>query len=273
MYVPVMQIRNSEVIIYREWMGPRRIPSDKPKQFQQGLQYSGQMTSGAVKRLRRCVSLLVQKSKNRVIYNPVVKRRHRFRIGFVTLTVANQGNDTAKEVYKNCMAPWLRWARRAGMADYVWKAELQDRGALHYHVATNEFLHWKDIRDTWNKYQRKAGYLDKFVHEQGHYIANSTDVHAMRKVKNIERYLTKYMQKGVGEAAIKGKTWDASKNLKAANYYATEMTPANLDRIRAVAQKELKGEFATIYRIPQDSANYFLDSIQRIEYSSHLKMI
>lgn len=273
MYIPVMQVRNSEVIIYREWMGPRRAPTGQPKQFKQGQAYSGAMTDGAIKRLRRCVSLLVQKSPNRMIYNPVTAGRHRFRIGFVTLTVAEQGKDTAKDVYKKCMAPWLRWARRAGMEDYVWKAELQQRGALHYHIATNEFLHWKDIRDTWNKYQRKAGYLQKFAQAKGHYHANSTDVHAMRKVKNIERYLTKYMQKGVGAAKINGKTWDASTNLKQAKYYATEMTPANLDKIRSIAQKEIKGEFSTIYRIPQDAAIAVLDTYQRQEYHSHLKSI
>jgi len=273
MYVPVMQVRNSEVIVYREWYGPRKAPSQMPNQFKQGNAYSGQMTSGAIKRLTRCVSLLVQKSKNRMIYNPVTESRHRFRIGFITLTVAEQGGDTAKEVYQKCMAPWLRWARRAGMADYVWKAELQQRGTLHYHIATNEFLHWKDIRDTWNKYQRKAGYLTKFAQEKGHYHANSTDVHAMRKVKNIERYLTKYMKKGAGAAKIQGKTWDASTNLKQAKYYATEMTPANLDKLRRICQAEKKGEFATIYRIPQDAAAAVLDQYQRQEYYSHIQSI
>jgi len=273
MYVPVMQVRNSEVIVYREWMGARRARTGMPKQFQAGNAYSGAMTDGAQKRLKRCVSLLVQKSKNRMIYNPVTEGKHRFRLGFVTLTVAEQGEDTAKEVYKKCMAPWLRWARRVGVKDYIWKAELQQRGALHYHLATNEFIHWKDVRDVWNKYQRKAGYLTKFAKEHGHYHANSTDVHAMRKIKNIERYLTKYMQKGVGDSRIQGKTWDASTNLKQAKLFATEMTWKNLDRIRAIATKEVIGEFSTIYRIPQDSAVAVLDSIQKQEYYSHLKQI
>jgi len=206
-----------------------------------------------------------------MIYNPVTEGRHRFRIGFVTLTVAEQGKDNAKDVYQNCLAPWLRWARRAGMADYVWKAELQQRGALHYHIATNQFLHWKDVRDTWNKYQRRSGYLGNFARKHGHYHANSTDVHAMRKVKNIERYLTKYMKKGIGDARIKGKTWDASTNLKKAKYFATEMTPSNLSKLRSICQAEKIGEFATIYRIPQDSAAAVLDKYQQQEYYSHIK--
>jgi hypothetical protein len=273
MYVPCLQVRNSEVIVYREWTGPRYPKKEMPEQFKPGKAYSGRMTDGAAKRLKKCVSLLVQKSKNRMIYNPVVNRRHRFRIGFVTLTVADQKSDTAKDVYKKCMAPFLRWIRRNQVKDYVWKAELQDRGTIHYHIAVNEFLHWKDVRDTWNKYQRKAGYLTSYAKKNGHYHANSTDVHAMRKVKDIERYLTKYMMKEDPKQQIDGKTWDASKNLKDAQYFTTELTPRNLEMLRSITRKELQTDHCTIFRIPQDSAFAVLDNIQRIEYSTHLKQI
>lgn len=268
----MLQVRNSEIIVYEQWMGPRS-PHNQDKIFGGRAAYSGQMTSGSEKRLKRCVSLLVQKSPRISIWNPVAECHHPFRLSFITLTVADQKTDSAQKVYKNCMSPWLRWARRSGVKDYVWKAELQQRGALHYHIATNQFMHWRDVRDVWNKYQRKAGYLDKFAKREGHYHANSTDVHAIRKVKDIERYLTKYMQKGVGNSNIKGKTWDASKNLKQSNLFSTEMTPANLAKIRRISTKEIPTDHCRIFRIPQDSAIAVLDNVQKREYTNFLSQL
>lgn len=272
LYVPMLQIKNSEVIVYKEWRGPRTYHNqDNP--FSDRAAYSGSVTDGSVKRLKKCISLLVQKSPRISIYNPVAKCHHPFRLSFITLTIADQKRDTAKDVYKNCMAKWLRWARRAGMTDYVWKAELQQRGALHYHLSTNMFMHWEEVRDVWNKYQRKAGYLDKYAKQNGHFKANSTDVHSIRKVKDIERYLSKYMQKGIGNSSINGKVWDASKNLKQSKLFSTEMTPKNLQLIRSIAKKKIESDHCTIFQIPQDSATAVLDNIQKAEYSQFLKSL
>jgi hypothetical protein len=159
------------------------------------------------------------------------------------------------------------------MKDYVWKAELQERGSVHYHLSTNMFMHWEEIRDAWNKYQRKAGYLDKYVKVNGHYHANSTDVHSIRKVKDIERYLSKYMQKGIGGSKIKGKIWDASKNLKQTKLFSTEMTPRNLQLLRSICKKQIETEHCTIFRIPQDSAGACMDRIQKAEYKTFIKSL
>lgn len=274
MYVDVMQVRNSEILLYREWYGPRYKPEPKVNPFEElPKAYSGKVTDGAAKRLKKAVSLLVQTSPRKRIFNPVTGRHQAFRLNFVTLTTADSLGEIGQEVTKKCLAPFLRWGRNAGAKSYVWKAELQERGAIHYHVATNTFLHWKDIRDTWNKYQRKAGYLAKYAARNGHYHANSTDVHAMRKVKDIERYLTKYMMKQDGEKTINGKIWDCSQNLKSSKYFATEMTPANLEKARKIAIREARSEHCTIIRIPQDSVNYILDPVQQQEYRIHLSSI
>ena len=111
------------------------------------------------------------------------------------------------------MKPFLRKLRKNGDFSYMWKAELQKRGQLHYHLATNTFLPWTDIRNGWNNLQRSAGYLQKYGLKHKHYDANSTDVHGIYKVKNISAYLSKYLSK-TGDSKLKGKVWDCSKDLK-----------------------------------------------------------
>lgn len=270
MYVDMFQVRHSEAIIYRQWIGARKPPKKESLlALNQSSTYSGTVTSGSVKRMRKAISLLIQKSPVRKIFNPVVNKTHDFSIGFVTLTLADQGKDTALDVYKKCLAPWLKWARYKGMRDYVWKAELQKRGTLHYHIAINVFLHYQIIQDKWNYYQKKAGYLDDFAMRHKHFRPNSVDIHAVQKVGNVEAYITKYLIKG-GGGKIKGKIWDCSKELKAAKYYTTELSYKNLDLMRMYCTKEIIGEHSTIFRLPPGKPGLILDRTQMKEYRSHL---
>lgn len=273
MYVDVLQIRNAEALIFRQWMGPRYPPKpDRADKMLSVGSYSGELKPAAIKRLRKAISLLIQCSPPRVIFNPVINKSHKFSIGFITLTVADQGRADEADVYKMCLAPWLKWARYKGMTSYVWKAELQQRGAIHYHIATNTFMHYQLIRDKWNVYQKKAGFLDSYAKVNGHFRPNSTDVHSIHKVGNIEAYLTKYLVKD-GGGKIAGKTWDCSRNLKQAKYFSTELTPSNLDNLRTYCTAEIIGEHSTIFRLPQGQARLILDSVQIREYRKHLAAI
>lgn len=251
-------------------MGPRSYRDNITPRIKTA--YSGRVTNGAVKRMKRCISILVQKSPRRYIWNPVAGKSHHFRIAFVTLTVADQSKKTDADVYRECLAPWLRWARRIGMKDYVWRAELQKRGAIHYHLATNVFMPWQPVRDTWNKYQKRFGYLQRFGREHGHFRPNSTDVHSVAKVHDIEAYMGKYMAKDTDQV-IHGKIWDASVNLKRARYFVTELTPDNLDKVRSLATKEVALDKCSIFRVPGGHASKVLDSVQLREYQNFLKSI
>lgn len=269
MYIPQLQVRANECIVYDYWAGPRK-PHGQKKLFEGQKAYSGKVTKGSEKRLRKAISLLVQKSPKRRIWNPVIYKHHDFRIGFVTLTIADQGNDTAADVYKKALAPFLRNFRAKGMQDYVWKAELQERGTLHYHIAVNQFIHYQEIQDYWNKKQKAAGYLQKFGQVHGHFRPNSVDIHSIRKVSNIEGYLTKYMCKTDGDKGIVGKVWDASRNLKVNPYYTTELTPNNLHKLRAIARREVVTDNCAIFRLPPDSHKYILDPVQLGGYNSYI---
>jgi len=270
MYNTYFQVRTKEVFVFRVWEGARypRSKEDLPKRKA----YSGEVTRGAVKRMRKAISLIVQKTPTRKIFNPVSKSYHDFSIGFTTLTIGDQQGKSEKQVYQELLAPWLRWARRKGMKDYVWRAELQERGAVHYHLITNVFLHYQEMQDTWNRYQKKHGYLQSFGRKHGHFRPNSVDVHSVWKVGDIESYMSKYMTKDVG-AVVDGKIWDASRNLKSARYYTDYLTPGNLDRLRTIAQKEKQSEHCTIFNLNKGYQSYVLDSVQKASYYKYLRSI
>jgi hypothetical protein len=184
-------------------------------QHQQGQTYSGLMKGHARKRLRTAIDLLVQRSETKVIWNPVSNTHHDFKMAFVTLTQPNDRLLKAKDCYTQLLKPFLQsMRRRYGLQDYVWKFEFQQNGQGHYHIAVNQFFHYSILQDIWNKQLRAAGQLDGFARRYGHFKPNSTDVHSMVNVQDVESYLSKEFLKGVqNQVSAGGKWWDCSDSL------------------------------------------------------------
>lgn len=220
LFVEALQFRNDSVILYDHYIGPRRASAGSRMigQFRQ-LAYSGTVSLGAVRRIRRTIDLLLQASPLTITFNPVTGKYFPFSINFITLTIPASVPVDNRFAYKELLKPFLRWLRSRGVEHYIWKVELQRRGQLHWHITTNRFVHYAEIQKQWNKILRRADMLSEFVAKFGHYCPNSTDVHSVRNIRNIGAYLSKYLAKGLskddGTAVIDGKVWDCSNSLKA----------------------------------------------------------
>src|SRR5699024_7254789 len=128
------------------------------------------ITPGAKKRLSKAISLLVQASPEKWIYNQVTKKNQHHKLSFITLTLPNV--DKAKDAsftHKYLLQPMLRILRnKYKMKMYVWKAELQKNESIHYHITTDLFLPWEQLRQHWNAILLKNGLLDAFQKQYGH---------------------------------------------------------------------------------------------------------
>lgn len=189
----MMQIRHSSILLY----SLPTVPLTHKRNALNYSTYSGQVTKDAAKRIRRAVDMLLQIAKPELVFNPVINRQIMHTLSFITLTIsAKERHLTASEGHKLLLAPWLlRMKRKAGMTTYIWKAEFQKNGQLHYHITTPSFIHYSLIRDEWNNILSKAGMLSGWCGLDGRQ-PNSTDVHAVYKIKNMQAYLTKYIAKG-----------------------------------------------------------------------------
>ena len=190
--------------------------------------YTGEITAGAKKRLTKAISLLVQSSAEKWIYNPVTKKNQHHKLSFITLTLP--AVDAAKDAtftHKYLLQPMLRILRnKYKMQSYVWKAELQKNDSVHYHITTDLFMPWEQLRQHWNALLRKNGLLEAFRKQYGHDNPNSVDIHSVNKVNDLEAYLVKYISKEYQNSKrLSGKVWDCSKNLKEAKYFSTELVP------------------------------------------------
>lgn len=192
----VVQFRDNELVLTD--MGGRPIDDQQTKIIANARrqQYSGTMTRQAQKRMTRAITLLSQVSKAKWITNPVTGRVQYFKLSLITLTISSHTNICAKTAYKKLLSPMLSWLRyTVGCRHYVWKAELQKRGQLHYHIMVPKFIHYRQLRDKWNKLQSDNGYLRDYVAATKKLDPNSTDIVSVGNEKNVSKYLLKYLSK------------------------------------------------------------------------------
>lgn len=246
---------------------PQRLPSnylrsEKQIQNEQNLKENKpkeQMSRKAIRRLTNSVNWLVASAKQKWIFDKSLKKRFSFKVNFITLTLPTLDHDiTDNQFKKDLLHNFINTCRVAyGLKNYVWKVEAQENGNIHVHFTTDTFIHWKDVRNVWNRILLKKGiiqaYQNKhinmsfedycnlynptgekdiqslkraFAHGQDTNWTdpNSTDVHAVHKVKDIAAYLAKYMsKKDEDRRPIKGRLWGCSYNLSESNKLVVEI--------------------------------------------------
>lgn len=178
---------------------------------------SGTLTKGARKRLKASIELLIDISPKKWFTVPSTGKRFQFQITFLTLTLsASQQQIPDKTIVKSLLEPLLQTLRRKYKCkSYVWRAEKQKNGNLHFHITTNQYIPYDTIRDDWNRIQNKLGFVDQFAEKYGHTNPNSTDIHSVRGIRDLARYMVKYMSKNVPEGQLVNcKQWDCSQDLK-----------------------------------------------------------
>lgn len=231
-FVDCLQIRNSALCLYSTPL--EKLPRSKKQKFTEKNLYNtykGDISKLSRKNISRAVQLLIQVSPIVWYINPLTGKKNHHRLTFLTLTFSCSKIVSLREEYQKSLLPLLRWLKEVKKVEnYVWKAEYQKRGQLHYHITTNKFIEWTELRNKWNYIQKQNGYLQEYFSKHNSYDANSTDVHAVYKIKDIESYLIKYMQKDVvsnneddklpiNENKCKGKVWGCSENLRGKQYY------------------------------------------------------
>lgn len=179
--------------------------------------YSGTVSEGAQRRIKKAIDLLIQTSQLSYNRSWNSNSKNGRVLVFVTLTVPdNTISIESQKAAGHCLAKFLRWMRtKQSMNSYIWKLERQKRGSYHYHITTNVFVSHVQVRKQWNAYIEAAGLMSSYYATHGHSNPNSTDVHAVYKCQDVGAYLAKYLSKpGEDDVKVLGKVWDCSLNLK-----------------------------------------------------------
>lgn len=223
--------------------------------------YSCRFTNGARNRLKCATDILLLLAKERKIFNPISNNYHPFRYSFTTLTFSSKKIvDYATSI--KCLEEFLKWLNRTkGALMYVWKLELQKRGQIHFHILSDVFVHWREVRDKWNYIQ--ARHTDIL----GGMDYNSTDIHSIHQAKDVGQYIAKYISKNEDAPEVLAKMkikkfWGCSKNLQGQKRFTFQYDarfdplPEMVEIMNAPNLYELEcSEFASYYRFKDTDKN------------------
>lgn len=134
---------------------------------------------------------------------------------FTTLTLPAPQMHCDKIIKRESLNHFLiEMKRRWKVKNFMWKAEAQHNGNIHFHLLTDKYMEWQQIQWMWNRAINRLGYVDWFTHEHNHMNPNSTDIHALKKLNNVTAYFCKYFSKEGHSRTLCGHQWYASDNVK-----------------------------------------------------------
>lgn len=208
----------------------------------------GEMSAHATKRLRKTIDYMIYLTNlKKITGTSIISKSNietieyekgkkfskpvNYKLTFITLTLPSSQIHTDNEIKSECLNHFLTSLRRKFSIDlYIWKAEKQENHNIHFHILTNKFIPWEQLRDEWNRIINKLGYVDRYQAKMKEFFKdgfrisdnpldkrteekqraaylqnlasdfrnpNSTDIHALYKIKNVAAYISKYLSKEV----------------------------------------------------------------------------
>lgn len=135
---------------------------------------------------------------------------------------------TDKAIKSKCLNQFLVELRsKYGLNNYIWVSEKQVNANIHFHLLLDISVPFMELRILWNRIINKFGFVDRYTDkfknmsfeeycllrgsksdtaklrksydfgvQTSWQQPNSTDIHRLKKVKNISTYIAKYMSKG-----------------------------------------------------------------------------
>ena len=163
--VPSYSLAPDKITLFErlEWVGF----SDRQKTAFENLKNNeskyNDISDAGRKRLLNAVSYLLYLAKNKDIIgtgknfklisdNEILLEKTRayknyvkYKLTFITLTLSASQTHDDKEITAILLNSFLNAMRRKWNVErYVWKAEKQENGNIHYHILTDKFIYWRE---------------------------------------------------------------------------------------------------------------------------------
>ncbi len=173
-------------------------------------------------------------AKPKKLPNSRAGRKCTFKLNFITLDLCSDQVHTDQVIKSMLLHQFLIEMQRKWHASlYLWKAEKQKNGRIHFHVITDKFIPWNELRNVWNRIQQKLGYVTRYRedrlnwHREGFKYApqyaprwdrsaqlkayqeglrtdwdnpNSSDIHGTKHIINLKAYFSKEIAKNPDSA-------------------------------------------------------------------------
>ena len=247
--VPMVAIHPNRINIYSEvnWDGVK--PRRNPSKYLLGVSnaHKGKVSKVAKRKIGKAIEYLLFLAGDKRLPDTPHGKFFKFKLSFITLTLPSVQIHSDNEIKEKCLNHFLIEARKKwNVRNYIWRAEKQKNGNLHFHILTDRFIPWSEMRDCWNRIVNKLDYVNRYrdemrkFHEGGFKVRahllknweykaqikaykkgkandwnspNSTDIHAVYKIRDIKAYISKYCTKDEQNEGLIGRLWGCNQEL------------------------------------------------------------
>jgi len=212
-------------------MAPGR---EMPEQLKNN-KHNGKVSLIAKRKIKNGLDYMLFLAKSKKLPNSRSGKKRTFKLNFITLDLSSDQVHSDQIIKRDLLHQLLVEMRKKwNVYLYLWKAEKQKNGRIHFHIITDKFIPWNELRNTWNRLQQKLGYVTRYRedrelwHRDGfqfnpdylprwdydhQYAAyqeglrtdwdnpNSVDIHGTRHIINLKAYFSKEIAKNPDPAA------------------------------------------------------------------------
>lgn len=268
--IPKIKVHPNYFVLYKEvnWVSGRKPPAREKFKMPETNKHNGIISNRAAGKIRKGISWLLYIANEKNLPSTYHGKTFKFKLSFITLTLSSKQIHSDHEIKTKCLNQFLVEARKKwGVVHYLWRAESQKNGNIHFHILCDKFLPWSEMRDTWNRIQNKLGYVDTYrdqmrkFHSGGFKVRetlltkwsyknqlrayrtgckhdwnapNSSDIHSVNKIKNLPAYLAKYCTKNQEGRKIEGNLWYLSESLSKIDGLSEEIYNNLFDEINEI---------------------------------------
>lgn len=239
-------------------------------------------SSAAIRRMRMAINNLIDAETVGRFGEKWKKHKKKINLNFVTLTFPSSQKHTDLEAKKMLNYYLTELKNSVGSFAYVWKAEKQKNGNIHFHILINKYINYLHIRKIWNNVLSRNGYIEeyrkklskmtlhdyieyrkqnaKIKHTQKHIEnykkayregkktnwsnPNTTDIHTLRGIKSAAAYIVKYVSKP--EENIEGRYWGCSDELR--NYvFCAVLSRQDIAILQKNSTKQHKSDYFNVF--------------------------
>ncbi len=154
------------------------------------------LSTKAKSNFTNCFNWMQIISNKKKVFSKKEKKTFYFKLAFITLTLSDVQVHSDEYIKEHLLAPFLKWMARSWTVNsYIWKAEAQNNGNIHFHITINKFIHWKSIRAKWNRLLSAHGYCRVYQDGTNDKGNAATEIKAVINEKEIKSYILGYVTK------------------------------------------------------------------------------
>lgn len=148
------------------------------------------------------------------------ERRRRYFV-MVTLTLPSVQTESDNVIKRKYLNVWLQNLERVHKGiNWLWVAESQKNGNIHFHVVVDRYVQFEWVRRSWNRVLSNGGYIDAYCKKFGNRNPPSVNVHGQKAMGNPAAYITKYLTGDKFVRELEGRKWGCCDRLRGLDRYS-----------------------------------------------------